>query len=255
MRLLTALSLALFLFAQAGAAPPQTTGAAPPAAEQLAETNRKIRSLADEKKHAEAAKLAEASIEEAARLFGPDSTQVSAQLGVLADVLVARGDKGKAKKAFARLLELREKRRGPSEKFEQEALEQYACLVANDFNSTPERDFTKRMTTVFVEDSVLAQGIKLSPDRGELRIGGAMKKPAPFYPPDAKRAHLSGGAVLALVIDEGGLVKYASPLGCTTRAFRMAAQEAALRVLFEPTLVNGKPVEVRSIIFYRWVIQ
>jgi hypothetical protein len=35
----------------------------------------------------------------------------------------------------------------------------------------------------------------------------------------------------------------------------MAAQEAALRVLFEPTLVNGKPVEVRSIIFYRWVIQ
>ena len=56
-------------------------------------------------------------------------------------------------------------------------------------------------------------------------------------------------------IDEAGKVKYASPLGCTTRAFRMAAQEAALRVTFEPTLVNGKPVEVRSIIFYRWVIQ
>jgi TonB family protein len=255
LRLLTAISLSVFVFTQAGAAHAQTTDAAPPGAPQLAETNRKIRALSDEKKHAEAVQLAETSVAEAARLFGPDSTRVSEQLSVLAEVQSARGDKGKAKKTLARLLELREKRPGPSEKFEQSALEDYVCLVATDLGSTPERSLSERVTRIFVEDSVMAQGFSLSPDRKELRVGAVKSKPAPYYPPEAKQSRLSGAAVLALVIDDRGTVKYATPLGCTSRAFRAAAQEAALRVTFEPTLVNGKPVEVRSITFYRWVVR
>lgn len=255
MRPLAALSLSILILLQAGPRQARPAGQGPPAAERLAETNRKIRALADEKRYDEAARLAGASVEEAERLFGPDSTQVSAQLSVVAQTHVARGERGEAKKALARLLELRERRGGPSAEFERAALELYTCLVAGDLRSTPERDFSKRVARVFAEDSVLAQGFELSAGRGEMRIGEARSKPAPAYPPDAKRAGASGAAVLSLVIDEAGRVKHASPLGCTSGAFRLAAQDAALRATFEPTLVNGKPVGVRSIIFYRWVLR
>jgi Gram-negative bacterial TonB protein C-terminal len=260
MRLLTGLSLTLFILLQAGvrdAAARQSPAAdaGRPAAEQLAETNKKIRELSDAKKFDEAAKLAEAAVEEASRLSGPDSKQVSAQLSVLADVHIARGEKGKAKKVLARVLELREKRPGPSEKFEADAFEQYTCVVATDFRSRPDPDVSQRIARVFVEDSVLGQGLQLSPDRKELEIGKVVSKPPPSYPAKERSERTSGAAVLVITIDEAGKVQYATPLGCTSRAFRGVAQDAALAVTFKPTLVNGKPVKVQSIISYRWIFQ
>ena len=255
MRLLTVLSLCLFILVQAGGQTPQATNPAQPAAEQLGETNGKIRELADARQYGEAAKLAEAAVEEASRLFGPDSLEVSAQLSGLAELYIARRESGKAKKVFARVLELREKRPGPSQKFEQDALEQYGCVVATDLRSTPDRELPQRIARVFIEDSVFGQGFQLSPDKRELQVGAGASKPPPYYPPEAKMAHASGAAVLAITVNEAGKVTYATPLGCTSRAFRGAGQDAALRATFKPTLVNGKPVKVRSIIMYRWIIE
>ncbi|HEX8351858.1 MAG TPA: energy transducer TonB [Pyrinomonadaceae bacterium] len=255
MRLLTALSLTLLALAQAGARTPQTASPAGPAAGQLAETNRKIRELADAKKYDEAAKLAETAAEEASRLFGPDSAEVSAQLSGLAELHVARRESGKAKKALARVLELREKRPGPSQKFEQDALELYTCLVATDLRSRFDPEIPERISRVLVEDSVLGQGLRLSPDGRELEVGSSASKPPPSYPPEARSARASGAAVMVIDIDEAGKVVSATPLGCTSRLFMGAGQEAALRATFKPTLVNGRPVKVRSITFYRWIVQ
>jgi hypothetical protein len=255
MGLLTALSLALLTLVLAGGQTPQTANPARPAAEQLGEMNKKIRELFDAKSYDEAAKLAEAAAAEASRVFGPDSVEVSAQLSALADIHIARRESGKAKKVLARVLELREKRPGPSQKFEQDALVQYTCAVAADLRTSPDRDLPQRISRVLVEDSVLGQGFQLSPDRKELEVGEVLSKPPPSYPHEAQTSRASGAAVLAITIDAAGKVKYATPLGCTSRIFSAAGQAAALKATFKPTLVNGKPVEVQGIIFYRWIVQ
>ena len=264
MRLLTAFSLALFTLIQVGARAGQgeTSGqrarAADPgqssAAAEIDAINRRVQELYEAKKYDEAAGQAQAAVDTAERLFGAGSKEVSAQLNTLAGIHLARHDTGKAKKALARMLELRERRPGPSEKFEQGALERYACLIATDRPSGADQSLDERISRVFIEDSVLAQGFSLSPDKRELRVGSASSKPQPVYPSEAKMTHTSGAAVMLISVDESGKVTDVTPLDCSSRAFIQAGADAARRATFSPTLVNGKPVKVRSIISYRWII-
>ena len=264
MRLLTAISLALFTLIQVGARtvqdavggqPSQSASQGLTPAERLDSINKEVRELYDAKRYDEAAKLAEAAVEEASKIFGPDSAEVGAALSSLAQIHITRRNSGKAKRALARLLELREKRPGPSQKFEQDALEQYTCFIATDLGGSPDPKLAERISRVFREDSILAQGLTLSPDRKELQGGKVASKPQPAYPPEAKEARASGAAVMFINVDETGRVTDVTPLGCSSRAFVEAGTTAVRHAAFEPTLVNGKPVKVRGIIFYRWVIQ
>ena len=249
-RLLTALPLALLLLAPAAGQEPRAANDG-----QLAETNRKIRELADAKKYAEALKLAESAVEEAARLFGPDSVEVSAQLSVLSSIYFTRHDLGKTKKTVARMLELRERRPGPSQNYERDALVLYTCLIAADLHADPDRSVAERISRVLTEDSVLDQGFSLSPQKKELQVGALDSKPQPAFPGEAKMTRTSGAAVMLLSVDETGRVTDVTPVGCSAPVFIRPGAAAAKRATFKPTTVNGKPIKVRSIIFYRWVIQ
>lgn len=264
MRLLNAFLLTLFALTQAAAQADQNQTAGrqtqTPAAGQSSAAvemdalDGRVRELLAAKKYDEAANQAQAAVDAAARLYGDNSKEVSGQLSVLANVYLTRGDTGKAKKALARLLEVREKRPGPSEAFEQYALQRYTCLLAASGPNSSDRDLAERISRVFIEDSVLAQGFQLSPAKKELQVGAAASKPQPYYPIEAKATHTSGSAVMLISIDVTGRVTDVTPLDCSSRLFTAAGATAASHATFKPTLVGGKPVGVRSIIFYRWVI-
>ena len=227
----------------------------PQQAEDLAALNRRVLELYEAKKYGEAARLAQTALEAAERQSGPDSLETSAALMNFASVEVARRDMKKARKSLVRLVEMRAKRAGPSKKFEQSALELFVCVAASDPKDAPDPELIKRIHSIFVEDSVLEQGFRISPDRAELKGGELLNKPQPKYPRMALDARASGGVVVRVTIDEEGRVVEATPLNCSANMLAGAGAEAARRATFNPTLVNGKPVRVRSIIHYRFVIQ
>src|ERR1044072_4782985 len=240
---------------QAGAQPSHAAATGPShAADEIGALDKRVKELSDAKNYEVAAREAQAAVDAAARLFGEGSKEVSGQLSVLANIYLARHDTGKAKKSFARMLELREKRPGPSEQFEEDALERYTCLVAADGPNKSDRALSERISRVFIEDSVLAQGVSLSPDKKELQVGAAVSRPEPAYPAEAKMTLTSGSAVMLLSVGESGKVTNVTPLDCSSRAFVNAGVSAAYQATFKPTLVGGKPYKVRTIIFYRWMI-
>jgi TonB family protein len=80
-----------------------------------------------------------------------------------------------------------------------------------------------------------------------------ISKPAPAYPPEAKAEGISGDVSVGVIIDERGKVAYAwlesgeSPLSS-------AAVDAAYNLRCQPTLLAGKPVSVKSVITYKFVL-
>lgn len=258
MRSLTAFTLTIIItlttFGAGRPAPHARQQPQPQAAEDLDALNRRVRELYEAKKYDEAARLAQTALEAAERQSGRDSLETGAALLNLASVEMARRDMKKAEKLLARLVEMRAKRTGPSKKFEQIALELFVCVAASDPVDAPDPELIKRIHGIFVDDSVLEQGYRISPDRAELKGGELLSKPQPKYPGRALDARERGAVVLRVTIDEEGRVVEATPLGCSPKLLVSAGVEAARRATYSPTLVNGKPVSVRSIIHYRFVL-
>ncbi len=80
-----------------------------------------------------------------------------------------------------------------------------------------------------------------------------INKPAPVYPPEAKAAGISGDVSVGVIIDETGKVAYAW-LESGEPALSAAAIDAAYNLRCKPTLVAGKPVSVKSVVTYRFVL-
>ena len=84
---------------------------------------------------------------------------------------------------------------------------------------------------------------------GRLRVGGnaqAMReisKPRPVYPVEAKQAGLEGRVRLQAVIGADGKVSNLQVVSGEP-IFAQSAMDAVRQWVYEPTLVNGKPVEV-----------
>lgn len=82
-----------------------------------------------------------------------------------------------------------------------------------------------------------------------VRVGGAIRQPrqvsrvAPVYPPAAKDANVQGVVILELVIGTDGTVTQATVLR-SIPLLDQAALDAAAQWRYEPTLLNGAPVEV-----------
>ena len=86
-----------------------------------------------------------------------------------------------------------------------------------------------------------------------LKAGGAIKPPQkihdvrPVYPDDAQAAGVEGVVILDIVISTEGSVIATSVL----RSVPMlddAAEHAVMQWRFEPTLLNGEPVEIEMVV-------
>jgi peptidyl-prolyl cis-trans isomerase A (cyclophilin A) len=69
----------------------------------------------------------------------------------------------------------------------------------------------------------------------------------PIYPPDAKKAGVSGTVVLQAIIGADGLVKDVTVVS-GPQALQQAATDAVKTWRYRPYLLNGQPVEVRTTI-------
>jgi protein TonB len=79
--------------------------------------------------------------------------------------------------------------------------------------------------------------------------GAAIRKPQPFYPPQAKAARVSGPVVVEVTVDESGNVIEAHAVSGHP-LLKDAAVSAARGWRFSPTKVSGEPVKiVRTITF------
>ena len=84
--------------------------------------------------------------------------------------------------------------------------------------------------------------------------GKALRKPAPAYPPLAKAAGVKGSVGVGVVVNESGEVVWAEALDGHP-LLRRAARDAACRALFTPTLLSGRPVRVRGVLTYKFMLQ
>jgi TonB family protein len=99
---------------------------------------------------------------------------------------------------------------------------------------------------------------------GGVLNGKAVSLPKPAYPPDAKAAGIGGAVKVDVLIDENGTVISAKAIQEKTPTdeyvqdnmapLRDAAEQAALKAQFSPTLLSGIPVRVKGVIVYNFVL-
>ncbi len=175
--------------------------------------------------------------------FGPDDPEIGAALFELAEFYRLRGKYEKAEPLFQRAIRVRGKKYGREDRQVQLSMERYACV----FYERKESDKVKELWKQF-------DFLDTDKKKPEMVLNGkAISLPRPEYPSLAKENRVSGTVVVKITIDEAGLVKSAADM-CGAHPFlRSAAEQAALRARFTPTLLGGKPVKVEGVIVYNFV--
>jgi TonB family protein len=80
----------------------------------------------------------------------------------------------------------------------------------------------------------------------------AITEVKPEYPPTAKKMKATGTVEVEITISEAGLVIQAKAISGHL-ALRSAAVDAARKWVFKPTMLNGKPVRVKSVLTFVFV--
>jgi TonB family protein len=83
-------------------------------------------------------------------------------------------------------------------------------------------------------------------------LSRAITKVNPDYPPAAREMNATGTVEVEIIISEAGLVVDATAISGHL-ALRSAAVDAARKWVFEPAILNGKPVRVKSVLTFVFV--
>ncbi len=193
------------------------------------------------------------------KVFGADDVRLAGILDRLAFVAYGERDEGKAESLFARSLSIKEKADGPESpevaqtafalgelyRF-RKALQGYLIVLFGQ-NKTDEAGQVQRRIVEVVGDN--------GPIRGGVLNGKAISLVTPEYPAEARSTHASGQVQVRVIIDETGRVIEAKGVNIngTHGALITAAENAARRSRFTPTLVSGMPVKVSGIIIYNFI--
>jgi protein TonB len=78
--------------------------------------------------------------------------------------------------------------------------------------------------------------------------------PKPLYPMIAKQIKAQGPVNVQILVDESGKVISAHAVNGNATLIR-AAEDAAMRARFTPTMLNEKPIKVQGMITYNFVLQ
>ncbi len=94
------------------------------------------------------------------------------------------------------------------------------------------------------EKAATVQRIKIG---GSVQQAKLIRQPKPIYPPLAKQARISGTVHLSAIIAKDGTIQKLEVLGGHPLLVP-AALEAVKQWVYQPTLLNGEPVEVQTTI-------
>lgn len=101
-------------------------------------------------------------------------------------------------------------------------------------------------------DSLVVQEAVSQPEEDQpldnVKIGSLVKKTQPVYPIVARSAHEQGTVVLAATIGTEGKIHDLEVLESPSPMLRDSAVDAVKRWEYSPYLLNGKPVEVETIV-------
>jgi tetratricopeptide (TPR) repeat protein len=184
------------------------------------------------------------------KTFGPDSPEVARSLFPLGHLSDLSGRRKGAAAYFRRFVEVMEKTKAGAEDDVAVAYLRLGCLAGREGRRDEAEAFEKRADEVFeaVRD-------KRGPVQGGVINGKAVSKPQPSYPSEAKFARAQGTITVAMLIGENGTVLSACAFGVGHPSLKAASEFAAYRARFTPTLVDGKPVKVRGVITYNFVLR
>jgi protein TonB len=93
----------------------------------------------------------------------------------------------------------------------------------------------------------------LKPISGGVLNGRALSLPVPEYPLAARNMHITGLVTVEVVVDVTGRVISARATSGPP-SLRQAAEQAALRARFSPTLLSGQPVKIVGMINYNFAL-
>lgn len=184
------------------------------------------------------------------RAQSPAALEEAARLSAEVVKLYAAGKYDEALPLAVRALELREKELGRDDKLVAGALLNLAAVERSLDKPEEAKAHYRRADEVF--DA--AEG-KRGPLQGGVINGKAVSKPQPAYPQEAKLARAQGTITVQTLIGETGTVLSACAFGEGHPSLKAASEFASYRARFTPTLVNGKPVKVRGVITYRFVLR
>jgi len=95
---------------------------------------------------------------------------------------------------------------------------------------------------------------------GRIRVSGeamanmVVRHEPPVYPPDARKAGISGSVMLSVVVGEDGAVKEVT-FREGPQALAQAALDAVRKWTYKPTMLNDEPVEVETSVTVNFTLQ
>ncbi len=178
----------------------------------------------------------------------PESPDVAKTAFALGELYRFRRDYSKAGPFYQRVIRIREKLGQKEDPELLKALQGYLIVLFGQ-NKTDEAGQVQKRIVELVGDN--------GPLQGGVLNGRAISLGVPAYPAEARSAHASGQVQVRVTIDETGKVIEAKAVNIsgTHWALLTAAENAARRSRFTPTLMSGMPVKVNGIIIYNFVAQ
>ncbi len=98
-------------------------------------------------------------------------------------------------------------------------------------------------------------------DEGPIRVGGQIKEPRktrevkPVYPEIARKARIEGVVILEITVSKQGKVRDVKVLRGLAMGLTEAAVDAVKQWEYEPSTLNGRPVEVLVTVTVRFNLQ
>lgn len=204
--------------------------------------------------HSQAEGTVRRVIEIAEGKHGAQSVEAARAWVTLAEMQRVRGSGGKAQEAYERVLAVAERINPAS------IPGQITLGLANYLGLLYARGKGDDETVARINKVIISVGAALSAKNPQVVQGGilngkAVYKPAPHYPPEARAAREQGPVSVRIVVDETGKVVEAEGDASAPFHIRHAAEQAALRARFTPTLLSGVPVKVAGRITYNFTLR
>ena len=116
----------------------------------------------------------------------------------------------------------------------------------------PRVSMGRQMYSLGVSEGPEKPAVRTGSATGGVLRGGMLLRPiTPLYPPNAIETGVTGIVTVEVVVGKDGRV-IATRVVDGPYALRRSAENAVRRFLYEPTLLNGKPVEREALVEMRY---